>query len=235
VADPTNIRPNPTSTAAGRQLRHHAAATSTTDLCRHLEWCLDQWSAAPDLARLGYWTACWLEGSMPVHPVFERPPADETADLIPVLASANRAGLVTIGAQRGVDELDELDEHHEPYRQRAAVQVLAAPTAAHRLATEARQAGLQVTHPGPARRWRCDHALAVPVTEQGGQATTDFGTHLSRWTLRRHIFPGCSPAALDDLYDAHQVILIDPAWGRNDRLWPLLAGVVDGAVTRANR
>lgn len=181
------------------------------------------WHRARTLADLGELTAAWLEGTLATHPGYHGRPAPETRELAGVLAAANRAGYVTIGSQpaTGAPGLHQ--------RQRAGVEGLAPSPIAARLLTAATDAGLVAIARGPARR-RCGDATGtIAVTLVGDHVVTDFGAHLSRRTLRR-IFAGCHPAALAAAGDAWQLTLIDPAWGRNDRLWALLdASLAAGA------
>jgi hypothetical protein len=97
----------------------------------------------------------------------------------------------------------------------------------------AARAGLVAIHHGPAPRWRSDYTQATPVTGAGnpGVAVTDFGAHHSRRALGL-IFAGSSADALEAVCSARQITVIDPDWGRNDRLWPLL---VDAASASSGR
>ncbi|MET8080039.1 hypothetical protein [Streptomyces sp. NPDC005303] len=61
----------------------------------------------------------------------------------------------------------------------------------------------------------------ITATTIDGEAYTAFGGHLSRSDLR-HIWLGTSWAALAEIEAAWQVTLIDPVYGRTDRLWPAL-------------
>src|SRR6266536_3121043 len=63
-----------------------------------------RWMSATSLAELGELTALWLEGEIGQAPTNLGPPAGETAELIPVLAAVNRAGLVTDCSQPGMSE-----------------------------------------------------------------------------------------------------------------------------------
>jgi hypothetical protein len=191
---------------------------------------LASWREARTLDDLGRLTADWLESTLPAHPGYWGVPDEETGPLVPVLAAVNRAGLVTVGSQPGVDEIDD---QGVTYRQRAAVELLAQPALAASLVDLVGptflSTGVAVRRLGPARRWRCDHSTSVPVTLWGGRPVTDFGAHLSRRVLRRYIFAGCGSEALAEVYAAHQVTLVDLVWGRDDQLWPLLADVAGGA------
>ncbi|MDX2576715.1 hypothetical protein PV332_14675 [Streptomyces scabiei] len=43
----------------------------------------------------------------------------------------------------------------------------------------------------------------------------------------RRILPGCDRQAVREVAAAWQVTLIDPVWGRNTVLWPLLGRFLD--------
>jgi len=81
---------------------------------------------------------------------------------------------------------------------------------------------LVIAHPG-ARRWPRgrDDALVVTVTRSAGSDGTGFGTRLDRGDLRLQ-FGACRRRVLRRLFGAWQVTIVDPCWGRNDLLWPLL-------------
>ncbi len=89
------------------------------------------WQAARTLADLGELTARWLEGSIGSEPGYCGRPAEETEDLVPVLAKLNRAGFVTSGSQPGLIEPGARGTLAE---QRAAVDGFAGPELAFRLA-----------------------------------------------------------------------------------------------------
>lgn len=184
------------------------------------------WRRARTLADLGALTAAWLEGAIASHPGYLGRPDPETDELVPALAAVNRAGLVTICSQPGTVDYDDPGEI---WSQRAAVDALADERTAHRVRTKAERAGLIVIDHGPARRWRCDYTRATLVTTCAAAPVTDFGAHLSRRLLRRRVFAACHGKALSAIYSARQVTVIDPDWGRNDRLWPLLVDAARGS------
>jgi hypothetical protein len=177
------------------------------------------WSSARTLAGLGELTAQWLEGVIGSVPGYCGGPAEETAELVPVLAAANRAGFVTEGSQPG--------RSGPGWEQRAAVQGFADDGTLGRL----RQAC--TGHPeiyaivNRASRWFIRYKTATPVTRCGGRDFTRFGACLSRghlsdaWTG----YGECSDDAVQAVCDAWQVTLVDTEWGREDSpLWATLAG-----------
>jgi hypothetical protein len=161
--------------------------------------------------------ARWLEGDLTSWPGYAvAGPDDETADLVPTLARANRAGFVTDASQPACDETG-VNGHR--WRQRAAVSglvgdeellnALARVAEAHRLTILVRTVDEGSQRPG------------ITVTQVDGEAYTAFGSRLSRRELR-HMWLGVSWSALAEIEAAWQVTLIDPMYGRDDRLWTAL-------------
>ncbi|GHH54546.1 DUF6919 domain-containing protein [Streptomyces candidus] len=177
------------------------------------------WSAARTLDDLGELTAQWLEGGLAALPgdAYRGGPDEETGLLVPVLAALNRAGIVTLGSQPGLQG-PAFDGRQ--WCQRAAVDCLTDAAGAQRLLRTARDAELlhsvhQVRRSGP--------VPYIVVTTWGGQAHTAFGSRIRRRDIRRS-YQGCHRDALRAVVDAHQVTLVDPQWGRDSLLWPRLTG-----------
>lgn len=185
---------------------------------------LERWRAARSLADLGELTAAWLEGAIASQPGYApgHGPDQETSDLVPVLAAANRAGYMTTGSQPG----GAGSWKGQRWDQRAAVQGLAAARAAGWLRGAAADAGLIVVAHDPADL--PDRTLGmqgrVPVTRVDGQARTWFGANLPRASLSDPAtgYGMCQAGAIAAVCAAWQVTLVDPVWGRDDVLWPLL-------------
>lgn len=182
------------------------------------------WASARTLADVGDLTARWLEGDLASQPGYERGagPDTETTPLIPVLAACCRAGFVTNGSQPG----EPVDDG---FGQRAAVEGFASPEAAARIAACLPDGLIMLTgRAGWRMRWR----QAVVVTMDGGRPFTRFGVVLSR----RHLadswvgYGSLHPDAVRALQAAVQVTVVDPEWGRNDRLWPALAAFAGACV-----
>jgi hypothetical protein len=174
-----------------------------------------RWAAARTLADLGELTALFLEGEISETPSHCGPPDSETAGLIPVLAACNRAGFVTHMSQPGIPA----DANGSA--QRADVSGFADDETFAALMAAIASADLIVT---AARAPREEHNLGPFVTitlDYGEECTWDGGAE-SRSELEYHYGPVCHPDAVDALCDAWQVTLIDPEWGRNDQIWPLL-------------
>jgi hypothetical protein len=177
---------------------------------------LARWRGARSLEDLGELTARWLEGGIEQTPTHLAPPDTETAALIPVLAAANRAGFVTHQSQPGVPACDGC-------AQRASVSGYAAPPTFARLMAAASDADLMITaaralDAGDDRSYGPFHAITI---DDGEEFTWD-GIALSRADLDYSYGYECHPSVVDELFAAWQVTLIDPVWGRNDVLWPVL-------------
>lgn len=171
-----------------------------------------RWEKARTVADLGELTAQWLEGSVASQPGYwpNCGPAEETTDLVPVLAGLNRAGYLTDCSQPGWEG--------ESCRQRAAISgYVEAPMLGRIRAAVAGTGLILVVHTTTTpRRER------VTVTLSGGQPFTGFGHRLSRCDIAWQ-FEVCHPDAIAALCQAWQVSIVDPVWGRDDVLWPLLA------------
>ena len=88
------------------------------------------------------------------------------------------------------------------------------------------QAGLILIAHGPGKQdFGADHNLVV--TKVDGQDYSWAGQKMDR-AHRAHEWEGVSRAAIRRITAAWQVIIIDPEWGRNDVLWPVL----DRATTK---
>lgn len=187
-----------------------------------------RWMSAMSLAELGELTALWLEGEIGQAPTNLGPPAGETAELIPVLAAVNRAGLVTDCSQPGMSEpwqdsiLGWTAPSGSAWCQRAAVSGFAGEQACETL--------VGLADPGLLCITVADPVWPVPpgwnVTKIGARAdwieATWFGEQMPRAEIECVFGAMCQPAAVAALCDARQVTLIDPEWNRNDRLWPVL-------------
>ncbi|MFE7412915.1 DUF6919 domain-containing protein [Streptomyces laurentii] len=174
------------------------------------------WRTARSLDDLGRLMARWLEGGIPSWPGYEGPFGYEERDarhLVAPLAAVNRGGFLTTVSQPGDDA--QADDGAR-WRQRAFVcgYVRAHSGLLARLPALERE-GLTVLVGRPARpvaltdRDRMP-TLAVPAWRPGRD-------HLA------HIWAGTGRRALRDLRRGVPVCVLDPVWGRDDRLWPALA------------
>ncbi|ALV39329.1 hypothetical protein [Streptomyces sp. CdTB01] len=183
------------------------------------------WQEARTFEDIAVLTAHWLRGLMLWHPNGHHGgPDPETMPLVDVLAAANLAGILTDNSQPG--ELVEL--HERPWQQRAFVTAFVAdPALARALCARATEAGLvvRVYRPGSRVDERGERG-AVDVTLWGTSVNTGMGDWLPPRAVRR-ILPGCDRQAVREVAAAWQVTLIDPVWGRNTVLWPLLGRFLD--------
>lgn len=191
---------------------------------------LARWQSVRTLADLGKLTAQWLEGKIASVPTVVPGvgPDEETRDLVPVLAACNRAGFVTIVSQPGEEPV--LGYDGEMWVQRAGVEGFATTAALEALrACASGKPLLLVAAPaaGTERNWDC----RIPVTMDGDRENTWFGVTLTREDIEDEPtgYGICGPQAVDAVCQAWQVVLVDPEWGRNDVLWPVLQAFADAA------
>ncbi|HZP54613.1 DUF6919 domain-containing protein [Actinocrinis sp.] len=192
------------------------------------------WYQAASLRSLGLLTADWLEGRNLYLPAYGATcPDPETRDLIPTLAAANRAGYVTDCSQPG--HAPTLGYNGRLWRQLAAVSGYCDERTAASLheafAPRAVEHGLYVYIWAPGRKPRRTRGqYEIPATihadphDPGDQwLSTVFGPPLSCREVRSIYRGALSRPAVKALAGAWQVTLADTEYGRNDRLWPLLA------------
>jgi hypothetical protein len=176
-----------------------------------------RWLSARTLADVGELTALFLEGHLQQTPTHMGSPDTETIALIPVLAACNRTGFVTHQSQPGTPH----DEHGGA--QRANVSGYADSKTFARLMAAVADADLIITAPraldGSDER---DFGPFFAITLDYGEEFTWDGHASSRRSLNDSYDWVCHPAVIEALYEAWQVTLIDPEWGRNDVLWPAL-------------
>lgn len=181
------------------------------------------WRDARSIGDLGQLMAQWLEGRIPSWPGYDGPFGQEEQDgarhLIPTLAAVNRGGFVTTDSQpayqgRGYDGAY--------WRQRAYVTgiVDSRSPLMDRLQQAATSAGMTVVR-GTRRP-----STPVVFTERDGQPHTGISTKLRRDQLARD-WHGIGRSAMRELrvHGVH-LTLMDPVWGRDDRLWPALREAV---------
>lgn len=195
------------------------------------------WRSATTLPELGELMAQWLEGRIASRPGYmpDSGPDPETEHLVPVLARLNRAGYVTEGSQPGEQSYCTCGDqgcHGEWFAQRAAVEGFADDTTLDWI--RAAVAGTELTlivHRPQSRRealWRLlarapalPFAAGLPVTVTQNRVHTAFGSRIRVGELLL-CFDTVSDEMFDLLYASWQVTVIDPEWGRDDLLWPVL-------------
>jgi hypothetical protein len=189
------------------------------------------WEAASTMADVGELTALWLEGRIQHQPGYCAPvdvDEDDVPGLANLLAACCRAGYVTTTSQAAFDGTGYDGAH---WQQRAAVEGFADPETINLLYRALRGTGIEVhaarcTDRGPWPPWR----PVLPVTVREGDTVTDFGGPrrasdiADGWTG----YGICQKSAVAELIEAWQVLVYDPEWGRNDRLWPALAQFAAG-------
>ncbi|MGW3427946.1 DUF6919 domain-containing protein [Streptomyces melanosporofaciens] len=184
---------------------------------------VNPWKKAESVADLGEFTAQWLEGRIRRHPgtIGRGGPDKETRHLVRTLAILNRAGFVTDCSQPGLPP--QRGYKKRMFQQRAGVEGHITDQALlRRLTAAAKSAGLTVITypPGATQRW------GVPVTEVDGEPFTWFGNWFG---IQDHIatsWQGVGEEALRELRTSTYLTLVDPVWGRDDRLWPALTGAI---------
>jgi hypothetical protein len=171
-----------------------------------------RWATALTLTDLGELTALFLEGKISQTPSHCAPPDPETTPLLAMLASVNRAGFMTHQSQPGIPR----DEHGSA--QRANVSGFASDEAFARLVAAVATADLIIT----AGRAGQEFGPFFPITLDYGEEFTWDGLAINAEEISYHYGPYCRPEAVAELQRAWQVTIIDPEWGRNDVLWPVL-------------
>ncbi|MFJ6709284.1 MULTISPECIES: DUF6919 domain-containing protein [unclassified Streptomyces] len=184
----------------------------------------NRWKSAQSLGQLGGLMALWLEGHVASWPGYQPNwgPDEETRELIPTLAAANRAGYVTIASQPGVDPVEGFDG--QIWQQKAAVEGFVRNYDLLRaLATAAEGAGLEyevVDTLDTGER-------GIVVTLRGGEPHTGFGGYIDDANLRHTIWRGIGRGALDDVFRAVRVTLAAPEYGvaAGARVWEVVESV----------
>ncbi|WP_370973713.1 hypothetical protein [Amycolatopsis sp. cg9] len=182
----------------------------------------ERWYAARDLRDLGRLTALWLEGAIESQPGYEPGfgPDEETAELVPVLARANRAGYVTDASQPGRAPGTGFDG--ATWAQRAAVEGWIAPDRSSELIDVAQQAGLivitnTVLNTRFARRCRD----FIDVTRRAEQVCTGFGTQ-RRASEIRFQYDECHRDAINAVIRSRQVTIAAPDYGPDHTVWEVV-------------
>lgn len=196
-----------------------------------------EWATARTVADLAALTARWLEGDLASQPGWEPGygPDDETAELVPVLALLNRAGVLTRCSQPGGVSSDGDQSAVPEWEQRATVDGYASPDLAHRLARAATAAGLMaVIHPIECRWWvRGDRYAGLEMSREDGIGVTWGG----RQPHRREVvgaFGQCHHDAVAALLCSVYLTVMDPVWRRNTVLWPVLLEAIAGEPVSAS-
>ncbi|MFF6888699.1 DUF6919 domain-containing protein [Streptomyces sp. NPDC012421] len=176
------------------------------------------WRTARSIPDLGRFMALWLEGRIPQWPGYgaefgHEEHDDDVRRLVCPLAVVNRAGLVTTQSQPAGDGPGADGAR---WRQRAFVSgvVRARSTLLARLPVLERE-GLVVVVGRPPR--------PVVLTDRDGRPTLVLDTRRPGRDQLAREWAGTGRRALRELRRGTAVHVVDPVWGRNDRLWPALA------------
>jgi hypothetical protein len=144
---------------------------------------------------------------------------------VPVLAALNRAGWLTDVSQPGWGPGIGYDG--ATWAQRAGVSGFTDPWLAGRIEAAARAAGLIVIRHDGAGRWWWQRRGGVTVTTRADRPYTGFGDRWTRGELGSR-YAECGTLAIAGIREAVQLIVVDPQWGRDDLLWPVLMDVLRG-------
>ncbi|POX58874.1 hypothetical protein C3492_35680 [Streptomyces sp. Ru62] len=183
-----------------------------------------RWKTAETLADLGDLMALWLEGEITSWPGYAPGygPDEETRELIPTLAAANRAGYVTIASQPGIHP--EMGFDGLIRKQKAAVEGFVRDRNLLRdLVDAAYEAGIDVEVAGTLDTGE----RGIVVTLRDGKPHTAFGGYLNGAELRG-MWPGIGSGALDDVFRSVRITLAAPEYGAaaGIRVWQVLESVI---------
>ena len=188
-------------------------------------WCGDTedpwrpWSRAASFAELAELAARFLEGELEAFPGWGAPDVDEESDpIVRTLARCCRAGFLTVASQPAGAMRPGADGRCE--RRRAFVSGFASSSAATRLGT-LRSRGLRVAI-APARVLGTDPGPPVGLRDREPFLFAGHGAG----PIELELFAGrCSDEAVAALTETSWVVVHDPDWDRDDRLWSALHGV----------
>ncbi|MFT4649531.1 MAG: hypothetical protein ACI9X4_002771 [Glaciecola sp.] len=167
-----------------------------------------------DLCRL---TVEFLDGDLPAFPGWMAADIDEeTDDWVPELAAANERGLLTTASQPGA--CPALSHDGLPWSQRAFVVGFASAALVEELRTQIEGSRLRLFDFGPQE----SGGDPMPAARHGDREYLHVGT--GEGPAELEVFAHrVGPEALQALSETRYVCLIDPEWGRDDLLWPILA------------
>jgi hypothetical protein len=170
------------------------------------------WDDARSIDDLARATIAFLRGELNQTPSHGAPPDPETAPLVADLIALNIAGFVTTSSQPG--------DRDPRWPQRAYVQGICSEEVAARIEMGLLGTELVVLSFAPGSTG--DGNIAVSLDE--GLPFTFLGRRDSAGEAE---FYSNGSSALDAvLADVWSLQVFDPAWGRNDRLWPTLTAAL---------
>ncbi len=177
------------------------------------------WRQATTLEAAGELTARWLEGGSSYQPGhFAADYDDETNPIAAALAELNRNGLFTKESQPGIQDGAAAQRQY-------VTGFCSAATAGGLLALSTRTELVTIAHaPGEAS------SAAIPVTLDGAEVVTVLGS--SENPVDEEQIKAWSDETNDSLAlllaDSWYVEILDPVWGRNDVLLPVVLGALTG-------
>lgn len=176
------------------------------------------WRNARTIADVGQVMAHWLTGEVRGWSGHDDGVDSETLPLLPTLVALNRAGFVTTNSQPGYAGVGYGGAH---WRQKAWVEgvIDARSPLLNRVVRTAQAAGLTVLRGNR-------HSGVTPLTDRNGELTAAISGKLPRNYLARQ-WSCLDRHAIRELRDHGAAInIVDPVWGRDDRLWPALANAI---------
>ncbi|MCA9001435.1 MAG: hypothetical protein KDB61_05900 [Planctomycetes bacterium] len=201
-------------------LNHTEPWQSGYDACvdsvtRERAW--QRWQKATSYRELCLLAVEFLDGDLPAFPGWMAPDIDEETDpWVPQLVAANQRGFLTTASQPG--GCPPLSHDALPWRQRAFVVGFAPAGLVEELRGQVKGTRLSLFD------FESSAAGGEPigVLQQGPRESLFVGTGEGPAELA--IFAEfVSPAALRELAETRYLCLVDPEWGRDDLLWPILA------------
>ncbi len=176
-----------------------------------------RWRNATSFEELCALAVEFLDGDLPAFPGWMAPDIDEeTDDLVPALAAANESGFLTTASQPGA--CPALSHDGLPWSQRAFVVGFAPLPLVTELRSKVQGTRLQLLD-------FASHETggqALPAARHGDREYLHVGT--GEGPAELEVFAHrIGPKALKSLQEARYMCLIDPEWGRDDLLWPILA------------
>lgn len=181
------------------------------------------WRDARSIGDLGGAMAGWLEGRIGSWPGCSAGPDEETLPLVRVLARLCRRGYATTMSQPGHHSVAD---DGRPWVQRACVEgwISVHDPALPRVIRAARSAGLFVTAYGAGKA--AGPRKGLKVTRWGDDVRLDCGGRPS-FAMRRGTLSGVGRRARRQIRrEGVWLAVVDPVWGRDDVLWPVLDQVI---------
>ena len=174
----------------------------------------DAWRAATRYEELCSLAAAFLTGGIDHFPGWGAGDTDEETDEVEgLLTSCCLGGFLTVASQRGQPERPGADGR--PERRRAFVTGFMDPGAAAAL-SGVREAGLRLVH---------DLEEDLPLGLRGEDVFLALGPGAREAELELFAHD-LGPQGLSALQGARWACVLDPTWGRDDRLWPTLAAAL---------